>query len=186
MTWRGPRKRVLTPGVVTRRLTVRREPRNCLICGAAFTAVLPRGFQRKHPGRARYCSNKCWMEGSRRRNIAKQRATFEKRFWARVDKSAGPDACWPWTGGTVAKEGYGIMSLGGRSRTASRISIELTQGHPVPKGLFVCHHCDNPPCCNPAHLYVGTNADNMDDRFRLAGLPLTERRRIREAKRAGA
>jgi hypothetical protein len=89
---------------------------------------------------------------------------FAERFWAHVDRSGGPDACWPYSGGSTPG-GYGIFSLGSRSagaRGAHRVAYELTSG-PIPEGRLVCHRCDNPPCCNPAHLFVGTYADNNRD-----------------------
>jgi hypothetical protein len=92
--------------------------------------------------------------------------TTEERFWAKVDRSGGPDACWLWTAGTFRlRNGYGKFGADpAASRTvyAHRFAYELSHG-PIPPGLLVCHHCDNPPCCNPAHLFLGTIADNMRD-----------------------
>lgn len=73
-----------------------------------------------------------------------------------------PDECWPWRG-TIRRKGYGQMSVAGRTRLAHRLAYELAVG-PIPDGLQVCHRCDNPPCCNPAHLFLGTAADNQHDK----------------------
>lgn len=76
-------------------------------------------------------------------------------FWSMVAKS---DGCWVWTG-TRWSTGYGRL-VGGRA--AHRVAWELTNG-PIPRGLLVCHHCDNPPCCRPDHLFLGTSKDNAMD-----------------------
>ena len=86
------------------------------------------------------------------------------RFWTHVDQSNGPDACWPWTA-YRDRGGYGRMGIGGQpSRLAlsHRVAWEIAHG-PIPAGLIVCHHCDNPSCCNPAHLFLGGQRDNMRD-----------------------
>lgn len=81
------------------------------------------------------------------------------RFWRKVDKR-GPDDCWLWIG-TVDKDGYG--KIGARSTRTHRFVYMLCVGVIGP-GLCVCHSCDTPACCNPAHLWLGTNDDNMADK----------------------
>ncbi len=87
--------------------------------------------------------------------------TEEEVFWERVDRSAGPDACWPWTRG--GSGGYGLFKRKGKNVGAHRLAWELTNG-PIPSAMFIRHTCDNPPCCNPAHLLIGTTQDNTQDR----------------------
>lgn len=90
--------------------------------------------------------------------------TLEERFWAKVDTSGGPTACWLWMA-ACRETGYGQFSIGDRRASpgrAHRVAWELTRG-PIPEGMLVCHRCDTPPCCNPSHLFLGTPADTMRD-----------------------
>lgn len=82
-----------------------------------------------------------------------------ERFWSHVVKS---DGCWIWTAGTYKHGGYGLISIGDRNHRTHRVAWILANGE-IPEGLFVCHHCDNPPCVRPDHLFLGTNLDNMRD-----------------------
>lgn len=81
----------------------------------------------------------------------------EERFWEKVDKSS---PCWIWRGAR-SRAGYGVFWFNGRNEHSHRVAYLLTTG-PI-GGLDVCHRCDNPPCCNPAHLFLGTASDNAKD-----------------------
>lgn len=87
-----------------------------------------------------------------------------ERFWAKVRRSQDQTDCWPFMG-KCQGAGYGVQHVGGRpGRTiyAHRLAYVLATGVD-PLGKAVCHHCDNPPCCNPSHLFLGSIADNVRD-----------------------
>ena len=89
--------------------------------------------------------------------------TLNERFYGffEVDELTG---CWLWTGGKN-KKGYGQFKYKMKSYIAHRLSYELHVGTLTP-GMLVCHSCDTPPCVNPSHLFLGTNQDNTDDKFK--------------------
>lgn len=82
--------------------------------------------------------------------------------WSRIDQSGGPDACWPWTH-RLDQDGYGTQKRSGRQIRVHRWVLEQKLGRPLGEGEVTRHTCDNPPCCNPAHLLPGTPADNVRD-----------------------
>lgn len=121
------------------------------------------------------------MPGSKKPNnpapiaVSKQHFTrnagkpsWEERFWAKVDRSLGNDACWLWIAGTSG--GYGMFTISKHRDRAHRISFRIHCG-PIPDGMLVCHRCDQPLCVNPTHLFLGTISDNAQDKIHKARHP---------------
>ena len=106
-----------------------------------------------------------------------KRKDLNTRFWEKVDRLS-VDGCWRWTA-SKNPGGYGTITINGRTTKASRVSWMLEHG-PIPSGLWVLHHCDNPVCVRPSHLFLGTCLDNHRDsiakgrRSRHGGLALGE------------
>jgi hypothetical protein len=99
--------------------------------------------------------------------MGRPRLEPDANWWSKVAKR-GADQCWPWTAGRD-KNGYGRFAIflgykRQRHVRAHRFGYELLFG-PIPEGQVVCHSCDNPPCCNPAHWFLGTPRENNDDKI---------------------
>lgn len=93
--------------------------------------------------------------------MGKRGPTVPPMPWHFWNKVAIGDGCWEWQANRVGGK-YGQFIRDGIPRQAHRVAWEITFG-PIPEGILVCHHCDNPPCCRPDHLFLGTNKDNSQD-----------------------
>jgi hypothetical protein len=96
--------------------------------------------------------------------------TEEERFWVKVD-IRGEEECWPWTAYSHPT-GYGRFWVCDKMVRTNRWVLEKKLGRPIREGYSALHSCDNPPCCNPKHVFEGTHSDNMQqawDRCRAIG-----------------
>lgn len=151
-----------------------------------FVAAVPEGHEVMHTCDNPTCVNPrhlttgthadnitdMWVKGRGRAtgNIEIQRAmsrlSAPERLLARTVRPNGDDGCWIFTGaGTRSGTGHGKLLVGGKLTYAHRLSYEVHVG-PIPDGMVVRHRCDVPQCVNPAHLHLGTQADNVADNVR--------------------
>lgn len=99
---------------------------------------------------------------SGRQRVATSSADFLTYFWARI--SVNPGGCWEWRAAPADRAGHVAVTGSIRKHEyAHRLAWMLYTTDPIPPGICVCHTCDNPPCCNPAHLFLGTPLENMRD-----------------------
>src|SRR5262245_53416201 len=129
----------------------------------------PRGWVKGQPKR--------FISGHNSQGHLPEQSPLEERFWSRVEKTS---RCWNWTGST-GNGGYGHIRVDGRTRKATHVSLALI-GVEVPKGMHVCHHCDNPACVRPSHLFIGDAFDNMSDASRKGRFPSREGKLNQAAK----
>lgn len=127
--------------------------KTCQKCGRPFEQGMktPSNFRK-----AKFCGMACMHAA--KKHTPEKAATV---FWSRVQKG---DGCWPYLGAKLPEKvgGYGWANYLGKIMGAHRIAWIVTHG-PIPPGLEVCHTCDFGPCCNPAHLFLGTHQENMTD-----------------------
>lgn len=126
--------------------------KDCEFCGRAFFLREQKYQSFAKFQKRRFCSVECYNSTI---------STQETAEWIMSRVTKVGNGCWVWNGSKTLK-GYGRTNFQGRKSHAHRVSYKIFHG-PIPEGLVIMHSCDNPPCCNPAHLSAGTHRDNVHD-----------------------
>jgi hypothetical protein len=102
-----------------------------------------------------------------------------ERFFQKVDKSGSVDFpdCWFWTGAPTSRKYGSFVYYTKKPAIGAHVASYLLHKGEIPTGMLVCHHCDNPPCVNPEHLFLDTNSGNMKDMFAKNRQPWSSRER---------
>lgn len=109
---------------------------------------------------------------------------IEEEFWKRIDIRE-EDECWSWKGAKLKRGGYGHLTIKNKTIRAHRLAYKYKKGI-IPDGVDVLHHCDNPPCCNPQHLYLGGDAENTKDKWKRNRSNWQIQPRLKGAQHPGA
>lgn len=142
------------------------QAKTCEVCGESFTPKYR--VTKKYWATRRFCSDACRFAAVVPPPRDGSGKPLEDRFWEKVQRGSSNE-CWLWVG-ALNPDGYGILA-GGQDRPdvnllrAHRVSWEINRG-PIDSEQHVLHHCDNPPCVNPSHLFLGDQVANNADRDR--------------------